>query len=190
MNPRLLMLIAAMSSSCRATPTQGNPPTRLEPQPAPLAPPRASASSSASSASSSEAPPPAAPSAEPPRAPLPIVATSPGKIDCETVECDARSEICCELYGSPVRKCVAKSDPAGCATVEALWKSCDELADCGDSEVCCYVARPDPSSTAMQVCRKKSCNPEESEACLPGGKCSGKKRCEAAAPGQRFSFCQ
>lgn len=191
MDPRLLLWMVATSLSCEATPARDMAPPRLAPQPEPVASRDAAATptESAAEAASSEAPSAALPSAEPSRMPLPIVAASPGKIDCETVECDAKTELCCELYAGPARKCVSKSDPAGCATVEAMWKACDEFADCSDGEVCCYVARPDPSVAALQVCRKGSCNPAEPEVCLPGGKCRGKRRCKATAPGQRFSFC-
>lgn len=191
LEPRLLFFVAATALSCEATPARDMAPERLGQQPEPVASRDAAATPAASTTegASSEAPPAAVPSAEPSRAPLPIVATSPGQIDCETVACDARTELCCEFYAGSRRKCVPKSDPAGCATVEAMWKACDEFADCSDGEVCCYVARPDPSVAALQVCRKGSCKPEESEVCLPGGKCRGAKRCKPAAPGQRFSFC-
>ena len=140
-----------------------------------LAPTSSSAPSSTPSASGTIAPL------------LPLVSTSPGKIECGTVECDSTTELCCETFSDQGR-CVAKTEKAGCGSVDVKWKECDEVGDCGGGERCCYAPRPDPTVAAQNVCRKGMCEEPEIETCLPGGKCASGRKCKAS-PGQREGYC-
>jgi hypothetical protein len=81
-------------------------------------------------------------------------------------------------------------DQPHCGSADSQRSACDEHADCGSGEVCCYVPRSDPTDFARNVCRKAKCAPEEVELCLPGGSCLGKKKCKAVKAGERFSMCR
>jgi hypothetical protein len=124
---------------------------------------------------------------EHPRPRLPKVSTSPGKIECATVECDLRTELCCQDHDTG--RCVSLDDKAGCGSKNVLWKRCDESADCGKGEVCCYSPRPDPETIAENLCRKGGCVDPDMEICLAGGRCRNGQRCRLLDKDQYDGWC-
>lgn len=176
------VLLVASFIACGPAP---QPPAQNAGGPATAAPSATPAPSSASATPAVTASPSAtavtsAASSAPTATPrLRGVSTSPGQIGCGNVECNAATQLCCEEFDHKTGECVDKAAKHGCGTVNVLWKSCDEAADCGKGEVCCYVPRSDPSSVALNQCKKGSCDEGEPERCLPGSTCSKKgNRCK------------
>jgi hypothetical protein len=130
-------------------------------------------------------PPPDSPDAAARR---PRTSHSPGKIECHDVVCDLATELCCTDNFTSGR-CIPRTAPAGCDSLELLWKYCDELGDCAPGHVCCYSPRPDPSVHAQNVCRKGDCTDPEHETCLAGGKCSRKRSCNLVDPDASSGYC-
>ncbi|MBI5534386.1 MAG: hypothetical protein HY898_16805 [Deltaproteobacteria bacterium] len=193
---RAAFVIAAWAaiSTC-GSPT---PEIRNAAPPVPSAPPiersagsvNAPSASAAPSAAPSASPPTsasAAASAGPPAAPLRT--TTPGKIQCETVDCDLATEICC--VDVTEGRCLAKSKavgPSPCLKGTFLpaevskrmiqERRCDESADCRSGERCCEFAEYDdtcqPSTAARWRCATKCPSGREhsDEVCLRGSSCA------------------
>lgn len=127
------------------------------------------------SASASPVPPPK----RPPRS------ETPGKIQCETVDCDLAREICCVSLETGAGRCLLRSvapgaNPCGLAATE---RRCDEAADCGASQACCAerdcsADRSPCMPPGAEGCTDRwSCKPAEQcapmdQVCLPGSSCA------------------
>ena len=165
-----------------ATPPQDGAPltsVALEPIPPATASAAPSAAASASAAASVAAPAPR----------LPARAATPGKVQCETVDCDLATEVCCVVRESSteyVGSCVPKPppDPSGvtpwpCRTdADVIQRSCDEAADCPSGQRCCGAPYQE-SNLNSESCDTR-CGEER---CLAGSTCLNGNACVADAGG-------
>ena len=121
------------------------------------------------------------------RAPLAPRATTPGKIQCETVDCDLATEVCCVsdpqqagqgLVGSCVPKPAPNAEgatPWVCPTNTLVTeRSCDEASDCSAGKRCC-TAPYDESNLKRESCESQ-CGGER---CLAGSTCGNGNVCDA-----------
>ncbi len=131
-------------------------------------------------------------SAEPtPPAKLPIRSSTPGKVECDNVDCDLATEVCCVLplpEGGTIGKCVAKPEGAAFATNPCckgdasycgnsgmtIERRCDEASDCPDGQRCCAWGALE-GDLERDTCDTKCF----AERCLSGGTCSSGNRCVA-----------
>lgn len=187
-----LAVIGTTLSMCGGTASEAPPPNL----PASSASRGASVVEASSSGSALVAPQPPTVSAtaEPPGTdmdltPLPPRATTSGKIQCETVDCDLATEICCVDAG--IGRCIARSAavgaapclkdsilPIGAAKIVTQERRCDESSDCGSGERCCESVEVDdgcqPSSAPRWRCAKqcRSSSGHSGEVCLRGSRCA------------------
>lgn len=101
---------------------------------------------------------------------LPPRSATPGKIACETVDCDLASEVCCVDKG--VGRCVARTgagDAPACGAGASL-RDCDEAADCGKGEACCR--RLDCSGGGSPCV-----DPDSEDACATNATCTPAAQC-------------
>src|SRR5690606_6616166 len=163
-----LVLAVLVVGSCSPQPREGIE-VAVHPAPpgtsrAPHSPPSPSASSSAS--------------AEETRAPLPVRSSTPGKIQCETVDCDLATEVCCYDEAKGRARCVPNTGAAPrCAPAEQE-RTCDESSDCGAGARCCRTEDADADCSNRRerwLCNPGGCgqtgDPTE-ELCLPGSACA------------------
>lgn len=140
--------------------------------------------------SSSVAPPvgasaaPTAVTVATPTASLPVRSATPGKVQCETVDCDLATELCCLDESSGKGRCVPKSPPGGaaCGPGEQV-RACDEGGDCGATGHCCRSQRRDDDCAATETWScEASCGSSgepTDELCLPGSSCA-RGSCQAS----------
>ena len=130
---------------------------------------------------------------------LPIRASTPGQIQCETVDCDLATEVCCVTPGEDGGKvgrcaakpeagdrqspCCANGNPSYCGnegmTVE---RGCDEALDCGAGQRCCAWSAWE-GDLELERCDTECF----SERCLAGSTCVNGNGCateEGAAAGE------
>lgn len=128
--------------------------------------------SSAASAQGSLSALPAAPK------PLPVRSATPGKVQCETVDCDLATEVCCVDEAAMIGRCVPKgSAEAAACKPDELSRACDEAADCGANGHCCHEISRDDECLASErwACDPAGCSgggDPSSELCLPGSSCT------------------
>jgi len=121
---------------------------------------------------------------------LPIRESTPGKVQCETVDCDLETEVCCVTpreEGGSVGRCVAKPaeggdgsspccDPGSAAFCGnphmTLDRRCDEAADCSGEERCCAWGAGE-GDLEHEMCGARCA----SERCLAGATCLNGNRC-------------
>jgi hypothetical protein len=204
MRHALVRGVVAMSAAATCLPS-GRPAESMAPIPiasateAAAAPASASAFPSAAPSVTAAATPSATPStaAAPP---LPIRATTPGKIACETVDCDLRREICCVVEANDrtqraecaPRVASASGDSPCCPHPTGfscgnngltIDRSCDEASDCPPGQDCCVVG-PGEGDHAGDECGTMCAE----QRCLPGSTCPNGNLC-AAGPGATRGTC-
>lgn len=115
---------------------------------------------------------------------LPVRSATPGKIQCETVDCDLATELCCLDESSGKGRCVPTNTPdaAACGPGEQV-RACDEGGDCGASGHCCRSQRRDGDCASTEVwgC-EASCGASAeptNELCLTGSSCA-RGACQAS----------
>ena len=104
--------------------------------------------------------------------------TTPGKIQCETLDCDLATEVCCVdggLGACVPRPTTADERPCGVGP-QIEQRECDERADCAGEETCCraLLFRPDCSSRVMRWSCAAACGssgPWSDEVCLRDSTC-------------------
>lgn len=125
---------------------------------------------------------------------LPVQPTSPGRVDCGTTTCTARTEMCV-IGPDQVGQCIphgnAATDHATLASQALPYaqrmavRACDEAADCPPGQGCCEVYES-PTDITLRQCQRYPCL--EGELCLPGGACRPGFRCDVV-PGARTGTC-
>jgi hypothetical protein len=171
----LMPLLTVLFGACgTATPAEQSPaPSTTLVARSPSAEPAASAQPSAQAPASRPA--------------LAARATTPGKIQCETVDCDLATEVCCVsdpqqggqgLVGTCMLKPTPNADgtmPWVCPTNSLVTeRSCDEASDCSAGKRCC-TAPYDESNLKHESCEAQ-CGGER---CLAGSTCGNGNRCDA-----------
>lgn len=103
---------------------------------------------------------------------LPPRSTTPGKIACETLDCDLASEVCCVDEG--VGRCVARTGAKGeqACGAKATSRDCDEALDCRAGETCCR--RLDCSGGGSPCV-----DPGSADACVTRATCAPTEQCFA-----------
>lgn len=157
----------------------------------PLATIDAPAASAQLSASAAVSGPPAASARVAPTRPaeLPVRSATPGRIQCETVDCDLATEVCCLDETTGLGRCAPKAGASAAAcNPEEQERACDEAADCGGSAHCCRErAHGDDCLTQERWGCSASCAPAgepSAELCLPGSSCaSGPCKAEEGVDG-------
>ncbi len=192
----LTVVVLATSCATKAPLDQASSPTAAVPIPAATASaaPTAAAVPTAK-ATASEAAPAAMPAAQ-----LPIRSTTPGKIQCETVDCDVNNETCCavQAFPSPPRgQCAPRGTSAepnprvDCAAgndASMVARTCDEAADCRPKERCCSSITQGDGSQLKERCATSCGAYAESEVCLAGSTCPNGARC-IAKEAARAGYC-
>jgi hypothetical protein len=108
---------------------------------------------------------------------------TPGKIQCETLDCDLATEVCCVTNPESkdrMAQCVPKPQmtengqlPWVCGTDGlTVERSCDEQADCGSGKRCCTPLY-DESELKREYCGAE-CGGER---CLAGSTCTNGNPC-------------
>ncbi|MFO0553974.1 MAG: hypothetical protein U0271_36680 [Polyangiaceae bacterium] len=116
-------------------------------------------------------------------------ASTPNKIQCETLDCDARTEVCCVVERSPGEKsasCAPRLPPGPNGTTPwtcpsdgaVVERRCDEAADCPSGQRCCAVPYQE-SNLGSESC-DTSCGEER---CLAGSVCLNGNACAVDAGG-------
>lgn len=101
------------------------------------------------------------------------VVSKPGVVACETVECNAKTEVCCADTKHHTGRCVPAppaSDTNPCADAEAPWR-CDENADCGGGQTCCESYACSDGCPTERVCETGLCSATNTEVCVQGAAC-------------------
>ena len=160
------------------------------PQPAPIASASPTASPRPAESATPATPPSSAPSAStaPALPRLPRRKSTPGKISCETTDCDLATEICCAAIredGSARGTCVPKPAeryPSPCCKPgewcsndgNMVERSCDESADCSAGQQCGDID-PLEGGLGYQECQTRW----PVEVCLAGSTCKNGNACQA-----------
>ncbi|MCA9631034.1 MAG: hypothetical protein KC766_25385 [Myxococcales bacterium] len=117
--------------------------------------------------------------------PLAVRSSTPGVIQCETMVCDAKTQVCCFDETTSQGRCLQRRPdgkdpcPRGAETRE-----CDESSDCEEG-TCCRVADFDDQCESIGggwTCRGDGKCPTtdlSTEVCLPGSAC-GDRSCVAS----------
>lgn len=120
----------------------------------------------------------------------PVPSTTPGKILCGALECDLRTQVCCESRDRA--ECVPKSsDPNKYAcgdNEDAVERHCDETPDCPKGQGCCASWGCSGGCPQVDECEAVPCRHGPLETCLPGGTCSPGFRC-MVQEGNRTGTC-
>lgn len=136
-----------------------------------------------------------------PPARLAVRASTPGVVQCENIDCNAASEVCCVLPtadGKYVGHCAAKpngdvtqspccdpNNPHFCGSARGVTidRRCDEATDCGSNQRCCSFGAGEGdliTESCGDFCLE--------ERCLPGSTCANGNRC-GADPGALAGLC-
>lgn len=115
-------------------------------------------------------------SAEPP-----LRSSTPGAVQCETLDCDSKTETCCFDISTMQGRCLPRGSEEAqqCVGEDKEQRECDESADCASGSLCCIQKRYDEaceSQVELWACQVgKSCDyaVHSSEVCLTGSSCSG-----------------
>jgi len=127
-----------------------------------------------------------------PIARLPARKSTPGKIACETLDCDLASEVCCvvrKLDETTTGRCVPRPlTPGGfspCCSPAPVYcanggmtvdRRCDEAEDCPAGQQCGELDAGE-GDLAQQYCKRGW----PVEVCLPGSTCMNGNACESDA---------
>ncbi|MEZ4370046.1 MAG: hypothetical protein R3B07_04445 [Polyangiaceae bacterium] len=116
---------------------------------------------------------------------LAVRASTPGKIQCETLDCDLKTQICCYDESAKQGRCLPRGSEEAkqCAGEDKAQRECDESADCGSGKACCRgVEYGDQCENLGErwACKPGKCGSEalSAEVCLAGAKC-GERACVA-----------
>lgn len=115
------------------------------------------------------------------RPPPPLLdrrSSTPGKIQCETLNCDLATEVCCHDDSKHLARCVPKGGPAPLCGPREQLRACDESSDCSGGARCCREDHTGADGCEMGerwVCNPSGCGQSgdpSAELCLPGSTCA------------------
>jgi hypothetical protein len=125
---------------------------------------------------------------------LPIRSTTPGKIQCETLDCDLATEVCCFDESKKRARCVPNDGPSPLCDPDEQERACDESSDCTGGARCCreFRAGEDCGPSERWACHPLGCGrtgDPSNELCLPGSACAQGACRESGTRSDRQGLC-